>query len=149
MSLSCVAWKLRRRRENPWPPKCPLAVPTSYAEIEICMGSGKESANILAMNHLHPKRARKAVSWLSVLTPAAAILSVINVTISISTSVWLKTSEQIFVDSSNSTVLRSEVPRTKRTVSGLWKLCEYHNLNLLISGALTRLSILSGSPQCC
>ncbi len=79
----------------------------------------------LIMGLRNPKRAQRAVPVLSWLTPLGAVVSVINVTISLCTGEWLKSYERIPVDSPN--VTHREEFIVKRTVSGLWTLCYSNN----------------------
>jgi len=75
----------------------------------------------------HPKRAERAVPILTWLTPLGAIVSVINVTLSLCTGEWLKSMEQISPNSVNGSQ-KEEAFQIKRTVSGLWTLC-YTNMS--------------------
>jgi len=70
----------------------------------------------------NPKRAQRAVPVLNWLTPLGAVVSLVNVAISMCTSEWLTSYERIPLESPNVTQHREDFV-VKRTVSGLWTLC--------------------------
>lgn len=68
------------------------------------------------------KRARKAIPVLTKVIPLAALLSVVNVALSMCTRNWLDSYERIPI--SNTSIMEEFI--IKRTVSGLWTLCSFN-----------------------
>jgi len=72
----------------------------------------------------YPKRAAKAVPLLKIITPLAALISVVNVAISLSTEVWLDSYERVPLETLN--FAHNEEFRIRRSISGLWNLCVFN-----------------------